>query len=110
MTPHPTSSPARCGRNLALILVGSHLLAAMNARATIRTYSAGSGNWSTPSNWSPSGAPQNGDDLVFNNSPSSNLTNDIPGLSVRTLEFHHSGAVWGFSLTVTVGISDFTVY
>lgn len=81
----------------------------MPAGATIRTWTAGSGNWSNGSNWSPNGAPQNGDDLVFNNSPSSNLTNDIPGLSVRTLEFHHSGVVWGSSLTVTVGINAFSV-
>ena len=45
---------------------------------------------------------------MFNNSPSSNMTNDILALSARTLEFHHSGAVWGNSLTVTVGINAFS--
>lgn len=96
-------------RSLAILMSAALFSAAPSARATIRTWTAGSGNWSNGSNWSPNGAPQNGDDLVFNNSPSSNLTNDIPGLSVRTLEFHHSGAVWGLSLTVTVGISAFSV-
>src|ERR1051326_7729515 len=80
------------------------------AGATIRTWNgASNGYWSEPSNWSPVGAPQNGDDLVFNNAPGSNMTNDISGLSARTLQFNHSGAVWGpGSLTVTVGISEFS--
>src|SRR5690349_17347291 len=76
------------------------------AKAITRIWNgASNGYWSEPSNWSPVGTPQNGDDLVFNNAQRSNMTNDIPGLSVRTLEFHHSCAVWGPNdLTVTVGI------
>jgi fibronectin-binding autotransporter adhesin len=103
-------SLARFRSNPHLILAMAGLLLCVTpARAIIRTYIGGSGNWSTDTNWSPPGVPQNGDDLVFNNSPSSNMTNNIPGLSVRTLEFHHSGAVWGANnLTVTVGINAFS--
>src|SRR5215831_5345258 len=44
------------------------LLATSEAWALTLTWSGGSGNWSDPLQWSPNGVPQNGDDLVFNNS------------------------------------------
>src|SRR6267142_6678045 len=94
--------------NLLSLISAILFCAAPDSRAEIRIWTAGSGNWSDASNWSPAGPPLNGDDLVFNNSPGSSMTNDIAGLSVRTLEFHHSGAVWGPNdLTVTVGINAF---
>jgi len=96
---------ARCLHRLALVVFAAWLSAAPNARAIIRTWIGGTDNyWSTPSNWSPAGAPQYGDDLVFDNSPGANMTNDIPAPSFRTLQFNHSGAVWGQTLSVTVGI------
>ena len=43
------------------------LAAAWPAHAALRTWTGAGANafWSTPSNWSPSGAPQNGEDLLF---------------------------------------------
>jgi len=70
-----------------------------------RYWVGGSGAWSTPSHWSPIGVPQNGEDLIFDNSPGSNMTNDLGGLIVRSLQFNHSGAVWGQGLTVTTAIT-----
>ena len=94
----------RCCKPACLVSLGL-LLAAPNARAVTRTWTAGSGNWSTASNWSPSGAPQNNDNLVFNNSPGSNLTNDISSLIVGTILFDHSATVWGPRFIVTSNIT-----
>ncbi|HZO57467.1 MAG TPA: hypothetical protein VFB63_32445, partial [Bryobacteraceae bacterium] len=49
------------------ILVALIFAPASSAHAVTRTWTGnGSDNfWSTAANWSPSGAPQNGDDLVF---------------------------------------------
>src|SRR6267142_3110715 len=97
------------GWSLVILISATLISVAPDAHATIRIWTAGAGKWSDASNWSPAGPPQNGDDLVFNNSPGSTMTDDIPGLSVRTLEFHHSGAVVGpNNLTVTVGINAFS--
>jgi autotransporter-associated beta strand protein len=65
-----------------------------------------SGAWSNPGNWSPNGVPQTGEDLIFTNSPGYNVTNDLPGLSVRSLQFTHTGSLWGEGLTVTTGINS----
>jgi autotransporter-associated beta strand protein len=79
---------------------------AASARATSRTWTgASNGYWSEPSNWSPFGTPQNGDDLVFNNSPGASLTNDISGLSVGMVRFNHSCGIYGNGLTVTTTIN-----
>jgi autotransporter-associated beta strand protein len=83
------------------------LLATSEAWAITRTWSGASGNWSDPAQWSPNGVPQNGDDLVFNNSPGASLNNDITGLSVRSLTLHHTGAIVGNALTVTLEIQAF---
>lgn len=58
------------------------------AFAATKTWTAGGSDdyWSTSANWSPSGAPSNGDDLVFNlTSPNTGGINDISGLSIKTI-------------------------
>src|SRR5690348_6160474 len=74
----PVMRPLFRIRILVLTILNVTILAPLATRADLLTWTAGSGNWSSPSNWSPARAPQNGDDLVFNNSPMSYLTNDIP--------------------------------
>src|SRR2546422_6441263 len=51
-----------------------------------------SGNWSGPNNWRPTGAPQNGDNLVFDpseleTSVPKEMHNDIVELQIGRLEF-----------------------
>ena len=88
-----------------LLALGGLALAASEAPANTLTWNGGSGNWSDATQWSPNAVPQNGDDLVFNNSPDSYMTNDIAGLSVGNITFHHTGSVWGPNqLTVTTSI------
>src|SRR5215472_11540259 len=46
------------------------------------------GNWSNPSNWNPSGPPQNGDELHFRGSDSNqSMNNDLSGLTIASLNF-----------------------
>src|SRR5205814_9650654 len=49
-----------------------------------------SGYWSAPANWSPSGVPINGNDLVFPGGlPPGDMvsTNDLPGSFFRSISF-----------------------
>ncbi len=70
-------------------------------------HSTDSGNWSEAGNWQPAGAPQNGDDLLFepsNEEPSPRLDmhNDLVDLRVRKLEFcTHGWSLDGNELTLT---------
>ncbi len=50
--------------------------------------------WSNPANWSPAGAPANGDDLYFPSaSPHPNTTNDLTNLSVVGIVVNGTGNV-----------------
>jgi hypothetical protein len=42
-----------------------------------KTWSAGSGNWSNPANWSPSGAPAVGDDVLIQSTGTFTVTLDV---------------------------------
>ena len=72
-----TSIFAKCICWLFVGVVGLTLLAARPARATVYTWSTGtSGNYSDPSNWtpsSPSPPPQSGDVAIFNQSGTYNV-------------------------------------
>ncbi len=72
------------------------------AAATPKTWVSGSsGKWSVDSNWSPAGAPANGDDLHFEpNGSVSVMTNDIGGLTVGGLYFNQSKTLYGNVLGV----------
>jgi autotransporter-associated beta strand protein len=78
------------------------LLHALPASAITRSWThSNSQYWSDPNNWSPSGIPQPGDDLLFydevNLSGPDPMINDLVGLSVRSLDFN----VWDRSGLVT---------
>ncbi|PWU08163.1 MAG: hypothetical protein C5B50_30160, partial [Verrucomicrobia bacterium] len=95
-------------RTLAIFVAAGLLSVRQLALAATRTWNGGvSQNWSDGGNWSPVGAPQNGEDLVFNNPPGATLIDDIIGLSVKSLGFNHSCTLEGTNLTVT---SDITAY
>src|SRR5258706_15787358 len=105
MKQQPNLSKAGCLRSLGWIMCAGWLGTAPHAQAVFRNWLGGAGyNWSTSANWDPAGPPQNGDDLVFNNVPGTSMTNDVPGLSVRSLLFNNGAAVWGASLAVTASI------
>jgi fibronectin-binding autotransporter adhesin len=68
---------------------------------------ATSANWSQPSNWSPAGAPQTGDRLIFGAVSDSNrsMVNDITGLSLLGLRFSNNNyQVGGNGVSFTGGI------
>ena len=91
----------------ALITSIALSLAASDARGTTRYWQGTAGNnWSTPANWSPTGPPQNADDLVFANRVSYNIVNDLPSLKVRSLDFQLSFTVSGNSLAIENSISS----
>lgn len=61
-------------------------------------------NWSTDANWSPSGAPTNGDDLVFNLSDLGTFSapdNDIASLSIASMSFTNGTNGQSFALRLT---------
>jgi fibronectin-binding autotransporter adhesin len=73
------------------------------ALAGIRNWTgAASGNWSNPNNWNPTGIPQNGEVLSFDNDSNITMINDIPNLSVADLElFDYDYVLNGNPLTLT---------
>lgn len=82
------------------------------ALAATKTWTGTSGDhkFNTAGNWSPSGAPSNGDDLVFPNTVTDKSPdNDIVGLSVAGITFSGNGSsgytVTGNSFTSTAGIT-----
>lgn len=58
--------------------------------AELRSW-AGSGfliqEWSNPDNWDPHGVPQNGDELIFDNFTGGLMLNDLPDLTLQSLQF-----------------------
>ncbi len=96
--------------------VGSLILAnAAEAASTCTWTAAGDGtSWSQSSNWSGcGGAPQNGDDLVFDTAvlgATSHPTNDISNLQVGSLAFTGTGMypyhISGNPITLGSGITD----
>lgn len=50
------------------------LLAAQNARAAVKSWIGSSGNWTTGANWSPTGAPDDGDDAFIVSADAVNRT------------------------------------
>lgn len=70
---------------VALLVAGAFVLRA--DAATTRNWRGGAGaNWSEATNWSPGGAPENGDFLVIGRqAPASTVTNNIANLSLARL-------------------------
>ena len=89
-------------RKLTAIL--ACILLSASAQATLKTWSGGAaGDWWTSGNWTPSGIPQAGDDVIINSSSTVILSNATPYLSslnisnTATLTFTN----WTTSLSAT---------
>ena len=107
------------GRGAAVSLFSTVLFAAPHAFAAAKTWTgATNNNFSTASNWSPSGVPSNGDSLTFDNtslSADQTLNNDLTNFSGASLTFSGNNlsflyALTGNSLTLTNGITVTTTY
>ena len=93
-----------CAIALAFAFVGS--LGRAGALPAVRTWQGGSGpNWSTPGNWTPAGAPVDGEQLVFPASTNLTSNNDITGLDLDSLVFADNYAVTGNALTLDAGVT-----
>src|SRR5687767_7791981 len=92
---------------LAVMFLGTWQMSAI-----VRTWTgaAANGNWSTAANWTPSGAPQNGDDLVFPAAtPRLINTNDLVGRSFASISFNGASGGYllrGNAITLTGGITS----
>jgi autotransporter-associated beta strand protein len=79
----------------ATALSGLLLWVTFSTTAAERTWTGDGGNnlWSNPNNWSPAGAPQNGDELFFQKlcilptCPTVTVVNDLSNLRVGELHF-----------------------
>jgi autotransporter-associated beta strand protein len=98
---------------LPAVVLCAMLAAAPGARAGFRSWTgaSGSGYWSEPSNWTPTGPPQTGDALIFphidTNSPGHILTNDVANLVLDSMTFNGYFDIFGDVLSLSNGI---TVY
>ena len=94
------SVPLRVGRALVLAVVGL-VVGSGSALAVTRTWTGNGAdaNWSTAANWSPSGAPVTGDDLVFPNGALriTNMNDLAAGTSFNTISF--SGPTGGYIIS-----------
>lgn len=93
-----------------VLLISSILaLQQCSLQAAPKTWSGAAGTlWSTGINWTPAGAPANGDDLIFPaGAPNTINTNDLVGRTISSISFN--GAAGGYALrgnaiTLTGGI------
>jgi fibronectin-binding autotransporter adhesin len=80
--------------------------------AIVRTWTGAgaSGNWSASANWTPSGAPQNGDDLVFPAAtPRLINTNDLASRTFASISFNGASGGYllrGNAITLTGGVTS----
>jgi fibronectin-binding autotransporter adhesin len=100
---------------LVLSVSSLSVLVVPQALAATKTWAgtAGDHKFSTAGNWSPSGAPSNGDALVFPNTASDLAPdNDISSASFASITFSGAGTsgvtVSGNAFTLTGGITDST--
>jgi fibronectin-binding autotransporter adhesin len=88
-----------------LILFAS-LLSWASAAAAVKTWSNGGAdlNWNNPANWSPSGVPVNGDDLVFPAGSDAVTNNNLSGRTFGSLTIQDHTTIQGNAFTLTGGI------
>lgn len=87
----------------AVLAFGSQPARAATTRTWLGTTDA---NWSTATNWSPAGAPVDGDALVFPSAGANKATNnDIPNLDLASLQFAGGYSVTGIGFSVDTGIT-----
>lgn len=78
----------------ALLFGVFSIIKAPHALAATKTWTGGGSddNWSTSANWSPSGAPIDGDAVVFTNGGTTlSSTNDITGLELASISMNGTG-------------------
>ena len=61
-----------------------------------------SADWNIAANWNPAGVPQNGDNLIFDSSSRTTMTNSIANLTVNNLTFSQSADFFLFGQAVTI--------
>ncbi len=82
-------------------------LATMPANAATKTWTDGGAdvNWNNPANWSPTGAPANGDDLVFPSSMvDTSVNNNLSGRTFGSLTIQKGITITGNAFTLTGGL------
>lgn len=86
----------------------SLLLSAWPAFAVTKTWTGGGADdhWNNPTNWNPSGAPANGDDIVFPAGAVTTSNNNLSGRTFASLTFNAGATVQGNTFTVTGGITS----
>jgi hypothetical protein len=83
-----------------VVLVAVLCLLAFPAFGTTRTWTgAVNSSWSHPNNWSPAGAPEPSDALVF--PAGASTSNDLPGFTVGPMTFNGSATLSGNPLTLS---------
>lgn len=72
---------------------------------TTYTWNAtGTAAWTNSTNWTPTGLPANGDNVIFNNATAITVTN-VPNISLRSISFSGPGQVsWQSSQDVVVNV------
>src|SRR5436190_12921856 len=91
---------------MALVVLSLATVPGARAATTTWTGADPSGYWSAPANWSPSGVPTNGNDLVFPSGlPPGDMvsTNDLPGSFFRSITFNQGSThtIRGNPVTLT---------
>ena len=95
---------------LSLFLAAGIFFKSDSAFAATKTWAGGGSdnNFDTAANWSPSGAPSNGDSLVFDTSTAvtrSDPVNNMSGLSVSSITFIGSGLDGVHTVTATTPLT-----
>jgi hypothetical protein len=78
------------------------MLSSYQLSAVTRTWTGVvSTNWTTAGNWSPSGAPSAGDDLIFNQSGINTSIQSIPDLRLNSITVQSTGSAISYSFAIT---------
>lgn len=78
------------------------LLSSFQLSAITRTWTgAVNSSWNTAGNWSPSGVPSAGDDLIFNSSGTNTNIQNVPALRLNSMTVQSTGAAISYSFTST---------
>jgi hypothetical protein len=98
---------------ITLAVIGFFFAAgATTSHAATKTWTngGGTGNWNNNANWSPSGVPGSGDDVVFNSSSVASCTLDVaPNVQGFTISSGYTGTITETAgQTVTVGTDGFS--
>lgn len=91
-----------------LLLALPFLAAALPASAITRTWGDGGAddNFNNPANWNPTGAPADGDDLVFPASTAaSTVNNNLTGRTFGSLTIQKAITIAGNAFTLTGGLT-----